>query len=314
MQSSTDNSTLLTLRVQIKRDAKVAFVDWQARLNAAIAAVPGFVSLEVLSPQTPEHNEWVIVQRFNDCKSLNSWRQSTEHARLAEELKTLLFEDDPSSMQETATASDALQGGVTEVFVTQITPEREHAYRNWIAKIHQVEAKFPGFRGMYVQSPRTDQGHNWITLLQFDTQENLDRWLASKERQEVLKESASLITSLERHRIISSYAGWFSSIAQQGALPPVWKQTMLVLLVLFPIVMFEIRFLNPLINSLNPSLATFIGNAISVSLVSWPMMPIAIWALDWWLSPKERPHINAIGIGVVALLYLIEIVVLWNLL
>ena len=91
---------------------------------------------------------------------------------------------------------------------------------------------------------------------------------------------------------------------------------MIVLLVLFPIVMLEIKFLSPLTSGLNPSLATFIGNAISVSLVSWPMIPIAIWFLEWWLSPQEDKRLQAtlVGTGVVLLLYLLEIALLWRLL
>src|SRR5262249_32985415 len=144
------------------------------------------------------------------------------------------------------------------------------------------------FRGVYVKSPTPGQGENWITLLRFDSQEHLDRWLTSKERKEVLKEARPLITSLESHRVISPFAGWFASTATDGRIPPVWKQTCLVLLVLFPIVMLELKFLLPLTKNLNLSVGTFIGNAISVTLVSWPMMPIAIYFLRWWLSPSDE--------------------------
>ena len=51
---------------------------------------------------------------------------------------------------------------------------------------------------------------------------------------------------------------------------------MLVILMLFPIVMLEIRFLSPLLKGVNTSPATFIGNVISVFLLAWLFMPIAI--------------------------------------
>ncbi|MBN9376886.1 MAG: hypothetical protein J0H93_00770 [Chlamydiales bacterium] len=51
-----------------------------------------------------------------------------------------------------------------------------------MAKIHEAEARFPGFKGVYVKPPRETQGKTWITLLQFDTPENLDLWLHSAER------------------------------------------------------------------------------------------------------------------------------------
>lgn len=310
MASLFPHSVMVTNKVRIRPDAKVRFADWQAKLNGVISAFPGFVSLEILSPIEPDQPEWVIVQRFQDADSVSNWRTSPERKSLLEELKKFLMS---SVIVDLESDSTSHQGNVTEVFVTQVSPDKETSYRDWITKIHRVEAKFPGFRGVYVQSPRQIGGKNWITLLQFDTAENLERWLTSKERQEVLHESSSLVESLETHRVISGYGGWFASVANTGVLPPVWKQTMLVLLVLFPIVMLEIRYLSPLTSSLNPSLAMFISNAISVILISWPMMPIAIWFLHWWLTPQKKKEYQAtlLGTALVILLYIISIAIFW---
>ena len=207
-------------------------------------------------------------------------------------------------------------GCVTEVFITKIRPENELAFKEWMRKIHSEESKFPGFRGAFVQSPQQSHSDHWITLLQFDTPENLERWLNSPERKRVLDEAKIIISSVESHRLVGPYAGWFSSDYQGADIPSVWKQTMLVLLVLFPIVMLELKFLSPYTRNLNSSLATFIGNAISVSLVSWPLIPISIYFLGWWLSPEPQHALrnNVWGTIVVVLLYFIEIALLWNLL
>jgi antibiotic biosynthesis monooxygenase (ABM) superfamily enzyme len=203
---------------------------------------------------------------------------------------------------------------VTEVFVTQVSPDKEEAFRNWMAKMHHIETQFPGFRGMYVQPPAPGQGGNWLTFLHFNTAEDLDRWLSSEARKKVLLESKSVISSLDSHRVVSPYIGWFSSVESKGQRPGVWKETMLVLLVLFPIVMLELKFLPLLTGGLNLSTATFIGNAISVTLIAWPMMPLAIWLLNWWLLPKEGGNslITFLGILVVIGLYLLEIALFWT--
>lgn len=116
--------------------------------------------------------------------------------------------------------------------------------------------------------------------------------------------------------MISPYAGWFASIAKTGELPSIWKQTMIVLLVLFPIVMLELKYLSPWTASLNAALGTFIGNAVSVTLIAWPVMPIAIWLLGWWLMPraKGRQLITIVGTLLVVLFYLIELIIFWKLL
>ncbi len=312
MLTSPEGQTIV-MTVRVRNECMTEFVDWQTKLNACISTFPGFISLEILSSIKDTQPVWMIVQRFSNAESSLGWRESKEHKQLIEELGKLLGSN---AIQEVESSISDLQNGVTEVFVTQVSPDKEEAFRQWIAKIHQAEAKFPGFRGMYVQSPTQEQGRNWLTFLHFDNAENLDRWLCSSERQKVLIESKSLISSLESHRVISPYAGWFASIEKDGQLPSVWKQTMVVLLVLFPIVMLELKFLPLLTGNFNPAVATFIGNALSVTLIAWPMMPIAIGLLNWWLSPKKDniQRTNIFGTCIVIGLYFLEIAIFWNLL
>lgn len=308
--------TCVVTKIRVRPQNKNAFADWQAKLNSKIAAFPGFASFEILSPSDPNNGDWGFVQRFYKVEDAIAWRESRERKDLLNELQTLSIVDGANAIHDEK-GSFIEKGVVTEVFVTQVSPENKKVYQDWISKMHQVEAKFPGFRGVYVQSPGEGHGRNWITFLQFDSAENLDRWLTSPERQEVMEEGKSLIESIESHRVISPYAGWFSSIYKEGAIPAVWKQTMIILLVLYPIVMLELRFLNPRLIGLNPALSTFIGNAISVSLVSWPLVPIAIWFLGWWLAPAPGPkrmQATILGTLVVLGLYLIEIALFWKLL
>lgn len=276
------SNTLFT-QVTIPPDAKESFAKWQAKLQNEIANFPGFLSLEIHG----QKSSWTIVQRFKDETAANSWKESSKE--LFDELRIL-------SKQNLREEKQTLSG-VTEVIITEVSPEKKDFYQQWLAKIHQAEAKLSGFRGMYVQAP--DKGRFWITFLQFDTTENLDKWLASAERQEILKELDPLIKSVESHRIISPYSGWFGPIANVSLI----KQTMLVLLVLFPIVMLEILFLSPWTKHLNTSLAMFIGNAISVSLISWPMMPLAIHFFRWWLISDK----HLMGTLIILTLYTLEI-------
>ncbi len=311
MPATSEKATILTNKMRVPPRCNIAFGEWQAKFNKIIAAASGFVSLEILSPAQTSTSEWMITQRFKTADNVIAWKNSKERDILFNDLRSFLNREEFSEIQENEVKeSELLKGVVTEVFISEINPGQELAYFDWMSKIHQVEEKFPGFRGVYIQAPNSGRGKNWITLLQFDKLENLDHWLTSPERQKVLKELKPLINSIESHRVISPYAGWFSSLANQGELPPVWKQTMIVLLVLFPIVMLEIRFLMPFIAHLGLSLSTFIGNAISVTLIAWPMMPIAIRFLKWWLSPQSSLTRTVSGFFVVAALYLIEIIVL----
>lgn len=302
MQKSGDKKLHITT-IHVKSEYKKEFVAWQTKLNAVIAAFSGFVSLEILSLS----DVWTVIQRFSSEDCYQAWKESPQYKELFEELNTLL-RNDKEAVQELPDQPDEKGDSfVTEVFVTRVKLNQVQAYRDWIAKIHQLEAGFPGFRGMYVQSPK-DDNENWITFLQFDTPENLDFWLHSPERLAVLDEAKPMIASLENHRVFSPYAGWFGSLrGNAGGIPPVWKQTMLVLLVLFPIVMLELRYLPAFTGDLPTAVGTFIGNALSVMLIAWPMMPFAIWCLSWWLETKDQAT-NLLGLGLLMGLYLVEVV------
>lgn len=306
IKQPTANSIHLIIRPEIK----LHFVAWQAQLNALISGWDGFISLEFLSCDE-QGLEWAIVQRFYNVSSLSDWQNSSIYKKLMAELHTFAS---ASGIEEKTAGEELLKNGITEVIITHVNPLNEKPYREWSAKIHQIEATFEGFRGVYIQSPHTSGGEHWITLLQFDTAQHLDRWLESPERQKILKESSDIISSLETHRMASPYAGWFYSIAKNAEIPSVWKQTMLVLLVLFPIVMLEMQYLSPLLKGVNTSLAMFIGNILSVSLIAFPMMPLVIRGLSWWLFPQRNRtrQMTWMGLILVILLYLIEIAFFWS--
>lgn len=312
MRDSSKEIIVRTTKVHVPSHLKSQFIDWHSKMNEKITAFPGFVSFEVLSPNETSPDEWIIVQRFATSKAYSQWNQSKEYQALQTELSRLLGTDHIVDIQDVNSTQDSLSKGVMEIFVTQVTPGMEKRYREWLSTIQQMEASFPGFRGVSEQSHQSKKGPQWITLLQFDNQEHLDQWIASPERARILKEGRSFFTSFESHRIISPYAGWFTSLAKGGEVPPVWKQTLLVLLVLFPIVMFEMKYLSPLTSHLNHSLANFIGNALSVTLISWPLMPLTIRCLNWWLLPNGNKKTTLLGTVLIFVLYFVEIAAFWN--
>lgn len=305
---STFLSTTLVTNIKVNLDKNKPFVVWQEKMNAAVSQFPGFISLEMRPLPKERCIEWTHIQRFHTSEELEKWRYS-------EIRKNLLLEVEPFLIRKGAVEERESQSydseSVTEVFVTRVTPENYDAYRAWASKIQQVEAQFPGYLGIYVQAPEKTKEGNWITILRFASSRHLDAWLHSEERKAILKESESIVKEVQSHRVASSFAGWFAT--STGEVPPVWKQTMLVLLVLFPLVMLELLFLMPVTQELPLSLATFIGNAISVTLVSWPLMPLVIRCLQWWVFPglDHRLKKNIVGTVAIVMLYFLEIAIFW---
>ena len=313
MTSRSHQETILIIQLNVPKQQKESFAIWLKKMNEVVSSFQGFISLEMRPQVFPDHVEWTSAQRFQTPEDLERWKQSEERKALFDEIKPLLLSE--AGFKEIDPGTNKPDAHVTEVFVTKVSPGKQEAFRVWASKIQQLESQFPGYQGAFLQAPIKGEGENFVTILRFDNPSNLDRWLNSSERKEILKEGECFMDSLESHRVVSPFTGWFASVVEKtGEIPPVWKQTMLVLLVLFPIVMFELKFLNPQLKGLNSSPATFIGNAISVSLVSWPMMPIVIYFLSWWLSPGSQNALkkNILGTSLVLGLYLLEILLLWN--
>lgn len=305
---SEDKPTILSISCAIPENKEKSFHDWQARLNTTASLIPGFISSEVSFVPKPDRLEWLIVQRFKNFQELNAWEGSSDFKARIKELEEYA---EKGSIKCGESNVSGLLNGVTEIFVTEVSPGKEADFQRWNAKINQVESQFPGFRGAYLQSPQSIGGTHWITLIRFDTTENLDRWLASNERKDILKDSEMLVSSLEGHRIASPYAGWFASVSKPGKAPPGWKQGTLVLLVLYPIVMIELKYLGFLANYFNLSLRTFIANSISVALVTYPLIPIAIRNLNWWLNPPEGKEVEYTRKGclLIAGFFLLEVII-----
>lgn len=300
-------SSLLSWSIQVPPEKRRDFIAWQGDLSRNVSHAQGFTSLEFLAPRKPSREEWCINIRFRTAANALEWKNSPTFHEILQQLNPSII---PGSLRIEQGHDGDLLGNVTELFFTQVDPSQEAEFRGWSAKMHEAEAHFPGFRGVYLQAPKEKGGH-WLTLLQFDSIPDLERWLNSTERKEILSNPLPWISSMESNRMASSYAGWFSSLGKDEPAPPVWKQTMLVLLVLYPIVMLILRYVNPLLSGLNPAVTMFIGNSISVSLIAYPFMPLALYALGWWCLPKGRfaPLKNLLGLILILFLYILEIIV-----
>jgi uncharacterized protein len=73
--------------------------------------------------------------------------------------------------------------------------------------------------------------------------------------------------------------------------------------------MIELRLLVPRLSGLDPVFGTFLGNAVSVWLLAWPVMPTPNRAFDWWLRPGPLGPRRTTAAGIILLLglYIVEI-------
>jgi antibiotic biosynthesis monooxygenase (ABM) superfamily enzyme len=294
-----------------------AFSAWQARHNAVIGKFPGFISSDVMPPSQPGSNEWTIVLNFRSQDDLAAWQRSGERAKIVGEAIPLLEGGSLGEVAKPDQAGEPPGTNVTEVIFSKIRPGMDDTYREWAVRIQAAQAKYPGYRGMYLQPPAEKEGL-WTTIMRFDTAEQLEDWMRAPERKELLAESKAFIDQEHLMRLATSFPGWVPINPMTGKGPPNWKTAILVVLGLFPIVMLEMRFLSPILASLglHASLATFIANLISVSGTTFLTMPLFIRWFGWWLFTEKKtpPWITPAGVGFLAALFAVEVGALWYLL
>lgn len=290
----------------MRADAGQAFAAWQSKFTSAAAQAAGFLTLDI-APAFAASSDWRIIQRFRSSDALERWRTSSARKQLFAELVPMRHPDGTDFYDEILHAQDPLSS-VTEVIMTVVEPGKELIFRAWAKTIQECQSMFPGYMGTLVQAPISEEMQCWTTLVRFATPAQLDAWLGSSDRKQLLEQVQPDIASWRSYRMQSPFAGWFPDGADK---PAAWKQTALVLLVLFPLVMLEIKFLSPLLAGQHVAIATFIGNAISVSLVSWPLMKVAIFFMGWWLTPLTARHWRreALGICTMLGLYAIELAI-----
>jgi antibiotic biosynthesis monooxygenase (ABM) superfamily enzyme len=313
MSPGLDSTLLLCARV--REGSEPDFETWQERWQTEMLRSPGAESVETI-PQTPDQDETVAVGRFTTVDALRAWRHSEANRALIDQARQ--FVDGGVFMQLTGKAALEyyVQQSVTEVIITRIKPGQEDAYRAFADRIQRVQQSFPGYIGSFVQPPQHNET-GWTTVLRFDTVQNLDRWLNSPERAALLKESEHLIEGFQAQRVDASFPGWVPADPATGRPPNMWKTAALVLLALFPVVMLELRFLNPLLHAVGfPSaLTVFTGNAVSVAFTTWPLMPLLIRAFRPWLFPEGRPRGLVSSMPVILIgCYAVELLALWRLL
>jgi uncharacterized protein len=276
-----------------------AFRRWQDTIGAEVAKWPGFIDQQVIPPSPPAQVDWVILQRFSSVDAAANWLHSAERLRLVESIQSILAGSDDVHVVRDG-ASGVLPAAASAVISTRVKKGQEVAYRRWEQRIAAAQARAPGFQGYRLEPPVPGVQDDWLAIIRFDSDCNLENWLKSPERLKLLKDSEFFIERFEARIVRSGFDQWFSGGKSGAPAPPVWKQNMIVLLQLYPVVfLFGMLVQQPLlIDRIRMPfwLALFVGNVVSVVLLNW-LVPWANKGLGWWLQPAGQASMKTHILG-----------------
>lgn len=306
-ETTTAQTVTLVTQTRVLPDKGTEFAAWQQRLNDALAAFPGYLDRTVTAPTPPAQLDWVIAQRFRSVDDARAWLQSSQRQQLMAEIQPILVgTDDIHLFTDGVTGPPA--SSVSAVISMRVVPGTEQQFRAWQRKVAAAEATFPGFQGDKLEPPVPGVQDDWVCIVRFDSDEHLQAWLQSPTRQQLLDEAKDFQPEYHIRTVRGGFEGWFTFGATARA--PIWKQNMVVLLVLYPAVFLFGHWIGtPLLDKswgMPFWLTLFIGNIFSVTLTGYLLIPRASRALAWWLTPAapaSKQKTTAAGSALVIALY-----------
>ena len=303
-EASSAGVTIVT-QTRVHPGAEDAFAQWQKGTSEAIARFPGFVQQTVMPPSPPTQLDWVILQRFAHAAAATAWLNSKERLeRVASAQPMLIGSDDVHLVPDGV--SGVLPAPVSMVISTRIKPDSEAAYRAWEQRIAAAQSRARGFQGYRFEPPLPGVQEDWLAILRFDSEANLQAWLDSPERQKLLEEAKPFTEEFHARIARTGFDQWFTF--PTGQTPAVWKQNMLVLLLLYPVVfLFGYFIQTPILSEragLPFAVALFVGNVVSILLLNY-FVPWTSDRFSWWFRPAggKTHRIDIAGAMLVTALY-----------
>ena len=288
------------------------FGRWQQRVTDTVAGFPGFIDHRVMPPAPPLQADWVIVQRFASVEAAKAWLGSRERQQLLDQVYPWLVGQDDIHLIE-GDDSAPQSSSVSAVISTKIEPGQEDAYKAWSHRIAAAQAHYPGFQGFKINPPIPGVQDDWVTILQFDSEPHLNAWLTSPERQKLLQEASAFTSETHARTVRSGFSQWFQ-VSGGAAHAPAWKQNMLTLSMLYPVVfLFGFFVQTPLLVRTWGWpfwLALFVGNVASVTILNW-LVPWIVKRFAWWLQPAgtNTERQNLVGAAAVVAIYALSLLI-----
>ncbi len=297
-----DTAATVILGQRIRPGQEQAFEAWQMDMNREASKYPGFIGAEI-NPPTAVQREWVIVYRFDSIAHVQAWLNSS--ARQQRLVDAERYFDGPGTQQVVGGRARQVDPLVTVVVTHRVDETHIDEFLDWQNRLRLAESKFEGFRGSELFRPVEGIQEEWTALYRYETAEDLDRWLLSDERRELLIEGEKF-SEYHSRTIDNSFGSWFAFDDHHADTPPSELKTSIAVWVgLYPTVVILTLALAPLRMPL--WLGLLVGNLLSSLLMSFVTMPFYVnpllksWMVPARNAPAARTNRRGIAIAAVAL-------------
>src|SRR5271156_4681960 len=169
----------------VRADKADEYFKAQTAITDAARKFPGFIGTEVLGPIPGLQEEWVAIFRLESNAAMKRWLDSPRHAQLAARIEACLSE--PSHLLLLASDENA-EPPVAMVFTHRVAKDKVEEYLAWRRKAIAAQAHYPGYLATEFFRPHGSFQNEWVDIVRYRSVDDLNRWMASEERQALLKE------------------------------------------------------------------------------------------------------------------------------
>jgi antibiotic biosynthesis monooxygenase (ABM) superfamily enzyme len=190
----------------------------------------------------------------------------------------------------------------TAVIVHRIPAGKVDWFLDWQRGVAAAVEAFPGYRGTEVYPPPGGREGEWVVLVNFGDEASLKAWVDSPVRGQWVDRLTAAIGGFDLQVPPGGFGAWFSRCMQgKGEAPPAWKMALVVLLGLYPTVMCLSLFPGPILSPLGLAVSMLVGNALSVAILQWGVMPVLNVLSAPWMAANapEKKTFSRIGVGVI---------------
>jgi antibiotic biosynthesis monooxygenase (ABM) superfamily enzyme len=188
-----------------------------------------------------------------------------------------------------------VQDGIfySSAFMEHIVPTtKQLAFRQWHQTLVHSIQQAKGFVQVDLHSPLECKNGvlKWYSVIHFDSPTHLNDWLTSSDRQELMKSGQEFFVTYRFKSFTTGLEGWFSH--QDGAEisslgPSAWKQALIVVLGLYPVVFLQSKLFESLgiMQSWSYANSMLVNLIVTTIILTWFVMPQISRPLEFWLQP-----------------------------
>jgi len=282
-------------------DAEV-FDGWVCDVRSAAEAARGFVAFAA-SIRRDAPLDWAVAVTFESEDLLHQWLDG-------ETWKHLVRGAAPRGFLRLSSDLVIIAGAVMPTGVaivsSSVSGGMEADFQAGHIRLTMAASQFSGYEGTAVFPPGVLG--KWMSLIRFRTEPQLSAWLRSPQRKEVLpRVRSSLTKDFSVFAKTTPLGTTVRNVDGKTEMTPSWKTAMLLLMVLYPMVMLQSKFVAPVIGRLGaqPWLSVWLSQVVSVALMQWWLMPtVSSWCRRW-LDPVDGAglRISLRGAAVAVIVY-----------